>query len=362
MSADVARALGVDPVRPLEDDDLLRLFEGRRADDGQAWSRMRRKISAIDFTAQPHKSVTLAAEFAPTAEESAAIWSCIDRANDLAMHRMAGVLGWARNGKGEADPGATGWASFRHRVARPPLVLRVGAKGNRISVEVPEQGDPHAHIHNVLFNLVVTAEGRVGSLDTKRLTRAVLHFCGALFQAELAQLLRALGIRVECHRSGAAAVLPAVDSRAVKLFSRRSDVIKRVAQEYARKIGLEWDKLNAETSDRLQNMAAKFTRLGEPGGAPDRQRWHEQAEAIGWRHQSVLEGCFQPPMSDVERIGGAYAIAARQIPHSRVKGNVLDRGWCTVHATRALIGVGMSGLADIDRIADLLMERQADVV
>ena len=64
---------------------MARLFEGRRADTGEAWSKHPRKLSGFDMVFSPHKSVTLAAEFAATPAESAAIWNAMDRANDRAM-------------------------------------------------------------------------------------------------------------------------------------------------------------------------------------------------------------------------------------------------------------------------------------
>lgn len=359
---DMARALGVDPTCPPGEDDLFQLFGGRRADNGKAWTRVRRKTSAIDFIAQPHKSVTLAAEFAPTAAEAAAIWSCIDLANDSAMRRVAAVLGWARKGQGGrdgSDPGAAAWVSFRHHVTRPTLVLRYGEAGTRIAVEVPVQGDPHARIHNVLFNLVVTTDGRLGSLDTQRLTRAALLLCGAHFQAELARLFRELGIKVVCHPNGMAAVLSAVDSRAVELFSSRNGIIDQIAREYVERIELRWDSLHAETRYRFLRRAARLTRLGRRGDTPDRHYWRERAEMIGWEHASVLEGCVPPPVLGTEHVERAYSIAAHQVARHLAGGNVIDKDWLGVYAARALIGVGMSEPSDIDRVADLLAERFA---
>ena len=120
------------PHRMPRDAELDRLFEGKRADTGETWSKHERKISAFDFTFSPHKSVTLAAEFAATPAESAAIWNAIDRANDATMRYIARELGWARKGAGGeegADPGAVGWVSFRHHVARPTLPIQDGPGG-----------------------------------------------------------------------------------------------------------------------------------------------------------------------------------------------------------------------------------------
>ena len=45
---------------------LDRLFEAKRGDTGETWTEQKRKVSAYDLTLAPHKSVTLAAEFAAT--------------------------------------------------------------------------------------------------------------------------------------------------------------------------------------------------------------------------------------------------------------------------------------------------------
>ncbi len=179
MPEAAARALGIDPRQMPRDVELDRLFEARRADTGEAWSKHGRVVSAYDFTTAPHKSVTLAAEFAPTAAEAAAIRHAVDRANDATMRYIARELGWARKGAGGedgADPGAVGWVSFRHHVARPTLPVRDGPNGPTYLADVPVDGDPHDHTHNALFNLVATEGGRVGLLDTNRLHARVHEF------------------------------------------------------------------------------------------------------------------------------------------------------------------------------------------
>src|SRR3978361_2052548 len=123
------------------------------------------------------------------------IWHAIDRANDATMRYVAREVGWARKGgAGEdgADPGAVGWVSSRQHPARPTRPVQDGANGATYLAQSPIGGDPHAHIHNALFNLVVTEDGRVGSLDTQRL-HSRGHACGAFFQARLADALRRLG-------------------------------------------------------------------------------------------------------------------------------------------------------------------------
>ena len=127
-----------------------RLFEAKRADTGQAWSDQARKLSAYDLTLAPHKSVTLAAEFASSPAETAMIRHAIDRAGDATMRYVAKELGWARIGKGGqdgAEPGAVAWAAFRHHTARPTLPVQDGPSGVTYLADVPMPGDPHDHIH-----------------------------------------------------------------------------------------------------------------------------------------------------------------------------------------------------------------------
>jgi hypothetical protein len=64
MPIEMAKAVGIDSRHMPRDADLSRLFEGRRADTGEAWSKHPRKLSGFDLVFSPDKSVTLAAEFA----------------------------------------------------------------------------------------------------------------------------------------------------------------------------------------------------------------------------------------------------------------------------------------------------------
>ena len=70
MSPAVAAALGIAKTRAEpRNDELDALFEARRADNGADWSKHVRTNSGFDFVFAPHKSVSLAAEFAPAEAE-----------------------------------------------------------------------------------------------------------------------------------------------------------------------------------------------------------------------------------------------------------------------------------------------------
>src|SRR5271165_5959184 len=289
MPAILARTIGIDPHAMPRDAEMSRLFEGRRADNGEAWSHHKRKLSGFDLVFSPHKSISLAAEFAATPAESAALWNAVDRASDRAMRYVAQTLGWARKGAGGedgADPGAVGWISFRHHTARPTLPLQDGRGGQTYIFDAPVAGDPHMHVHNFLMNLVVTAEGRVGSLDTRALTEARVKEFGAYFQAVLADELRRLGIQVDYDANEQAIVVTAIPEDVNRAFSKRDKQILHKAKRFAESQGLDWDDLSIDKKLDIVEEASAEGRLGKMK-SDEKRIWREQAASLGWQHQTV---------------------------------------------------------------------------
>ena len=360
MPAAVAAVMGIDPTKLPKDAELDRLFEAKRADTGEGWSDRKRTVSAYDLTVAPHKSITLAAEFASSTAEGALIWNAIDRANDATMRYVAREIGWARKGAGGeegAEPGAVGWVSFRHHNARPTLQVQDGPTGVTYLADVPMAGDPHLHIHNGFFNLVVTAGGRVGSLDTKRLNDRVHEF-GAYFQAVLADELRRLGIRVVYDAKNEAVMLPAIPQAAVDAFSKGRRQTERNAKRFAKEQGVDWDELTAERKFGLMSAAAKVERLTKNDTRTDQEVWRDQAAAMGWHHKTVMEGAAAPVLTDTERFERAYEFAAKHLAIEFHTGAVLTQDKLRTFAARGLIGVGIAGgPGDIDRVMDLLEHR-----
>ena len=360
MPAALEKAAGIDPRKMPRDVAMSRLFEGRRADDGEAWSKHPRKLSGFDLVFSPHKSITLAAEFAVTPAESAAIWNSIDRANDAAMRYVAKVLGWARKGQGGedgADPGAVGWISFRHHTARPTLHVQDGAGGQTYLFDAPVAGDPHAHIHNFLMNLVVTDDGRIGSLDTRALTDARVKEFGAFFQAVLADGLRRLGAHVDYDAGRQAVVLTAIPEEANKTYSKRDREILRHAKTFAAGQGLEWDELSADRKLEIVEEASQKGKLGKMK-TDERRIWREQAEALGWAHTTVMEGARGEALTDYERLDRAYEFTAKALAKEFHTAAVLSHEKVGMYAARGLIGAGIAGgQEDIKRVVELVEQR-----
>ena len=360
MPAIFAKAAGIDARHMPRDADLARLFEGRRADTGEAWSKHKRKLSGFDLVFSPHKSVTLAAEFARTPAESAAIWNAIDRASDGAMRHVAQTLGWARKGAGGqdgAEPGAVGWVSFRHHTARPTLPIQDGRNGPTYLADAPVAGDPHAHIHHFLMNMVVTADGRIGSLDSRALTDSRVKEFGAYFQALLADELRRLGARLRYDATEQAVVLEAIPDEANKAYSKGRQQILDKAKAYARDQGLDWDYLPGDDKMDILRDAGAAGRLGK-SKADERHLWREQAAELGWEHQTVMEGFQRPKLTDDERFDRAYTFAAQRLAQEFHTAAVISHEKLGLYAARGLIGTGINGgTDDIKKVVGLLEER-----
>ena len=308
----------------------------------------------------PDKSVTLAAEFAPTSAESALICNAIDRAADRAMRYVAQEVGWARRGKGGedgADPGAVGWISFRHHTARPTLQVQDGPDGQTYLFDAPVAGDPHAHIHHFLMNIVATADGRIGSLDLRALTDNRIKEFGAYFQAVLADELRRLGIQVGYNENEQAVVIESVPGDIGRAFSKRDRQILHKARTFAERQGLSWDDLSAERKLDIVEEASAEGRLGKVK-ADERRLWREQADALGWKHESVISETTHVKLSDEERFEQAYRFAARHLVEEFRTAAVIDHEKLGLHAARGLIGAGIAGgPADIKQVVELIETR-----
>ena len=362
MGARIAEALGIDTSRPPTDEAMANLFECKRADTGEAWANMGRKreISAFDFTASPDKSVTLAAEFAPTQEEQALLWAAIQRALDRTVGFIGTETGVARRGSGAqayTEAGEVAWVAFRHYSARPIMQIQDGPGGATGLAEVPIPGDPQAHIHAILFNAVATASGHLGSLDSARITKTTSHLFGAVFQAELATALRELGIRVRPDDRGRAIVIEAIPKKACDHFSKRGKQALAQAKAFVKRQGGEWEKMSAEQKFQVLHQANLAFRAKKYDGKNDREIWREQAKEIGWQHKSVLTEERQELRPEAARFEMAYGIAAKMLADEFRTAAVIDRDAFRTHAAHGLIAAGMQDVSDIERVAALIEQR-----
>jgi hypothetical protein len=361
MDPRVAAALGIASARAApRADQLDALFEARRADTGEDWSQHVRKLSGFDFVFAPHKSVSLAAEFAPTEAERQMIRNAIHAASDDALRYAAQDLGYARKGhagaKG-AQAGEIGWVTFAHDAARPTVAVQDGSEGATHLLDAPIAGDPHYHLHNFIPNLVVTDDGRVGSIDSKALTTHKVPEYGGFFQARLADRLRSLGLRIGLDAGGEAAVALDIPESAVVMFSKRDQQVEADAQRYARELAMDWDELSLERKQQILHEASAAGRLRKTKD-DTHAVWREQIAELGWAPESVLGAAPAQERTAAERREAAYAAASASLSDEFQLNAVLDAGRLRVHAARGLIEAGAAGgRDDVDAVVSLIEAR-----
>jgi hypothetical protein len=361
MDPRVSEALGVASARAApRDGQLDALFEARRADTGADWSQHVRKNSGFDFVFAPHKSVSLAAEFAPTEAEQQMIRNAIHAASDDALRYAAHDLGYARKGHaGEkgAEAGDIGWVTFAHDAARPTVAVQDGWDGATHLLDAPIAGDPHYHLHNFIPNLVVTDDGRVGSIDSKALTAHKVPEYGAFFQARLADRLRSLGMRIGLDAAGEAAVALDIPESAVVMFSKRDKQVEGEAKRYAREFAMDWDELSLERKKQILHEASAAGRLRKTK-EDTHAVWREQIAELGWTPESVLGAASAQERMAAERREAAYAAASASLSGEFQLKAVLDAERLRVHAARGLIEAGAAGgRDDVDAVVSLIEAR-----
>jgi len=359
---------GVRDSRPLTEAERTNIAAGRRADGealrpgqlAEALSATRARIGYIDLCWSADKSVSLAWAFAPTEAERAIIMQAHKDAVSSALSYVETEIGRARKGKagrGGYDPGQIGWISFDHYASRPTVETpRVDAKTGEAYTELVTlkvAGDPQLHTHVAIPNVVLTAEGRVGGLDLQRLEGRVHEF-GAYYQAQLATKLRQLGVDVVLDEETGAARIAAIPKHVLEAFSKRTMNGGDAARAYAKNLGLDWDSLDPARKIGLAKRGVQGDpRQVKQDDMSDWTAWQRQAEALGWRHESVLSRA--PPREKPERaarIAEAYQAALGMLDKSLRRSAVVDGAAARIAATRGLIASGMESPADIDAVMD----------
>jgi conjugative relaxase-like TrwC/TraI family protein len=282
------------------------LLEGRTPDGAEFAEASPDRRMGKDLTFNAPKSVSLAA----LVGGDKAVLEAHDRANRKAMEWMQREFVTARYGKGGKEVERTGeavWASYRHEDTRT-------AGG---------QADPHLHTHNVLLNVT---RGRGGELRALDLDFGVdgVHLAGAIYQAELAKALQALGYSLRKTENGFE--LAGVTDAQIAEFSARS---AQIVEELNRK------GLDRKTASASQKVAANMaTRESKSGLSQDDLRWEWRAR--GREMGMALDGLKGIQAEGHEALSlSASAALAHATDHLSERESVINSQSTKLHALRA---------------------------
>ena len=348
-------SIGLRPGRDATDEEIRSVADGR-AD----MHEYRKQIAAtappvgyVDVVFSADKSVSVAYALAPTDAEAQIILSIVNEANADAMAYLESRIGIARTkagGSGPAEPAKMAWITTQHVDARPTVdVVRLDAQGRAFSEEreVPGNVDPNVHNHNVVPSSILTASGRVASLNLDLLDGEVKVF-GAIGHAALATRARRYGMDVALGPNGEAR-LTAVPEWVRQFHSRRSTEGIKAARKFAATQGKDWDALTpAQQSAMIDGAVAAKRRDKEAPdagmGPGDRSVWVENAKAAGYQHRSVLRPDeIAPELTPEQRIRIAREAALPLLDKAFQSRSVLSMADVREIAARGLIASGIGG-------------------
>lgn len=381
MAPQVARALGIDPSKPLDLDAFTHLLAGLRADGTELAGHARgvgtyeareggetparQEVGYLDLTLSAPKSVSVAWALAETDAERASILHAHRTAVAETMAYVEDQVAWARSGAGGQGPrerGKLAWVSCQHYTARP-TVERV-CTDPQTGQEYTElhsptvTGDPQLHTHTVVPNVVVTESGRVTALDT-RLLHGRLHEFGAVYQALLARELRAMGAHVALDERTKLAHLPAIPRWVCDAYSKRNQDAEDAARERAAAQGRDYDALTPDERSTLLSYGSASSRRDKETNTPDFRAWREQAARMGYEHNGITaHGPESAPRTEARRMADADAAGLPHLAEMLSKQAVIGQGDARLAAARGFIAEGIG--ADAVRDMGAMMRAWAD--
>ena len=134
-------------------------------------------------------------------------------------------------------------------------------------------------------------------------------------------------------------------------FSKRTIGGTEAARAYAQSLGRDWDSLDAEHKIRLLKSGVQDPRGAKSDDVTDLATWRTMAEAIGYRHRSVLRPDeIKPALSRDERLETAYQAAMPLLGKQFDRRAVIDGSDARVAAAKGLILAGIESVEDVKRV------------
>jgi conjugative relaxase-like TrwC/TraI family protein len=222
---------------PVDQHEWDLLCENRDPRDGESLAARRNADRRVgyDFTFSPGKSLSLL--YAVTRDQR--LLEAFHRSVDQTMLEMEQEMQTRVRRSGKNEDRTTGnmvWGSYTHFTSRP----------------VNGTPDPHLHTHCFVFNTTWDSSenrwkaGQFG--DIKR----DAHYYEAVFESKLASEITALGLPVVRTRTGWE--LDGLDKSTLKKFSRRTELIEKMAEDNGITSEVEKSELGAKTREKKQKQ------------------------------------------------------------------------------------------------------------
>ncbi len=250
-----ARYLGLSG--PIERAQLARLLDGQLPNGERIQTTFdaseKKKRMGLDLTFSAPKSVSMQALVAGDREVSAAH----DRAVTRALEQVEQLAEARKKVKGKSYRERTGnmvIAKFRHEMSR--------AK------------DPQLHTHSVILNMTRRADGAWRALSNEDIFR-VQHELDAIYKAELAKGLQALGYSIRLVDDKGNFELAHISREQIEAFSARSRVIEEALANEGK------TRASASTLERQVIALATRPRKDESEREIVKHYWVEKSRELG---------------------------------------------------------------------------------
>ena len=337
---------GIKDGAPVDFALLERLYAGMAPDGTSLLSnrggRLLDRQSAYDLTFSVPKSFSLIYAMADDGERRELL-SILLTAARKSLSAVEKVAGWARRGKGgkTLEPINFTAALFLHDDARPSE----HADGTTF-------GDPDLHVHCVILNIAMRADGTIGAIQSVLLRNAKM-LAGAVFHAALAASL--LSVQFSIDRVGRNGIfeVAGIPAQLIRFFSgRRQEVERRM--EALDVTSAQNPALAARETAKSRNKKSSTT-IGERLAV-----WAAAGMRNGFDFKGLLAAAGQAFQSISNADGEAlYRARLATLPLDLTENEAVLNHVEVIRALNAaLVGTGLPPARAAQAFSDLMKSRQ----
>jgi conjugative relaxase-like TrwC/TraI family protein len=297
----------------------LNLYSGRLQElsnthntkDFSPWLRTteRGSVVAYDNVFSAPKDVSILWSLAPSEKDRGTILKIHEQATKAAINYLENQA-FIRTGKGgvTSEPAKATFALFTHTTSRDL--------------------DPQLHTHAVMLNVGITAEGKTGALDGKKILEA-RYASGMIYQNELRRgLEQAFGVQTYdqpfSKDRGSSFGITGISEGIKNEFSRRTQSIQQRV-----------DPGMTAKQKRAEVLKTRKEKDRSVDNALLLQEWQQRGKAQGFNWQKVVGKAKAKDLTSKKEYRLLYREVANRIHAKELKGGVQDHHVLTTVASAA---------------------------